>query len=281
MELRSVADDNAFPKWSSLCLLQRLGLRTLDALFLPPGIDLARTSSDIVDFAASLGTDRLLVRSDGGRERKQYLRAGCSLEIPRLLPLVKDMIDAERAVILLEPTDRFSNKLTVNILADADGALVVEVLGPGYDVADLNRGGILPQLIVQAAGLDWRRRRLLYATDITLTDLRTAADDRRDRRLNDIGARMLPQMGFPCLGDPRTHARDWLLSRGYDHLWRPWDYTPDIDTIRGWHAAISLVVEAISRRKPWRVLVLSGSDLGDGRFVFWDVVDADTKWQST
>src|SRR6266511_2600433 len=176
-----------------------------------------------------------MLRSDGGLETSAYYRGGNSFPIHEVEPHATELLAAGRAVILLEPTNRFTNQLSALMRMDRPGpeqpgTFTVEALGPGYDVGDLTRGGIRPQITVSIAGVTWHRYERPWWADMNVTrDLSSEAEHtRRQARLY----RLIP------------HFR----------------------------------IAAAHPNRNWRCLATSLSDLGAGRVVYWDIVDAAHKF---
>jgi hypothetical protein len=267
-----------FPKWNTLCLLRSLHLPTLDAAFLRPGVSISEAKTLIKEFAISLGVDHLLVRSDGGREVTQYYRGGCTLPLDNVVETAGTLLNLKRAVILLEPTNRFENYLTVNFLADFDGRFVIEALGPGYDVADLNRAGTPAHYVVYGVVGNWCEYNILSIADIKGVPSSIDEETRRKARLLDIGTRLLPSMGVKVKGSPVAFAEHWLQSNGYIDLWRPWRFNLSLSQIQSWYEDAFVIANFLGRNQRWKTFVLSWSRLHDYRCVYWDVVDAKTKF---
>ena len=55
-----------YPKWSTLCLIRSLGLPVLDAVLVRPETPIEQLVLAGAAASAAWGTDRILVRSDGG-----------------------------------------------------------------------------------------------------------------------------------------------------------------------------------------------------------------------
>lgn len=161
-ELVAAARDQRWPKWQTMALLHSLGLPTLNAALLRPGQSPADIRTAAHALATTLGTDRLMIRSDGGVEKKAYYRGGNTFPIGEIAHRAQPLLADGRAVILAGPTNRFTNKLTVMIRMDRPGpgirgTFTLEALGPGYDVADLTRGELPPQVTAQLDDVDWDR----------------------------------------------------------------------------------------------------------------------------
>lgn len=267
-----------FPKWNTLCLLRSVGLPTLNAAFLPPGMSRSETAALVERFATTLGSDRLLVRSDGGREAGRYFRGGNTLPLNRVVETAITLLNQERAVILLEPTNRFTNRLAANFRADSDGKFAIEVLGPGYDVADLNRGGTPAHYRIYGEVDGWDVYQSLSISDIRGVPSSIDEETRRQGRLTDMGMNILPGMGEIVTGSPAVFSENWLRSKGYDDLWRPWRFELTLTQVQSWYEDAFLVANLVGRFRKWKVLVLTLSKLHDSRLLYWDVVDASTKF---
>ena len=278
-ELRSEASLRPWPKWSTLCVLRLLGLPTLDAALVPVGTS-RYTARQILDlFAAQNGLSHLLVRSDAPKESKQYFRGGDSPSIGQAAALMMELLSLGRSVILMEPTNRFSNRLSISARITSDGQLDFEILGPGYDVSDLNRGGIPPQFIVSIQVQSWDEYAPIWPFDVKWKKIDTVNEDcRRQTRLENIGRFMLPNMGITAEGEPSSVAENWLREMGYLQLWEPHIVRLDLRTVRDWFEAAFLTAAWYNKHRPWKCLCLTGSRLADGRFIYWDIVDAAAKF---
>jgi hypothetical protein len=278
-ELRSEASLRPWPKWSTLCALRLLGLPTLDAALVPPGSsqDVALETCDL--FASLNGLSHLLIRSDAPRESKQYFRGGDSLPLSKAATLMTELLGLGRSVILMEPTNRFANKLSTSARITADGQLDFEILGSGYDVSDLNRGGVPPQFTASIQVQSWEKYAPLWPFDIKWRKISTVNEAyRRQIRLANIGEYMLPNMGITFEGEPSIVAETWLREMGYLQLWEPQDPSLSLKVVRGWYEAAFLTAAWYNKLRHWKCLALTGSHLADGRFIYWDVVDAATKF---
>jgi hypothetical protein len=281
--LAGAVQNRRYPKWSTMCLLRRLGYPVLNACCIHPTDGALLLREAVRRLSAAAGTDRLLLRSDGGLEATQYYRGGNTFPLSQLEPRAAPLLHAGRAVILTEPTNRFTNRLSAVIRIDrchrhGRGSFILEALGPGYDVSDLNRGGIQPQLIVAVHGIDWGRYWELWWSDLHVTVRMSADAERRRRRqrLLRLATDILPDTGQALpTGEPAT-AKAWLEAHGYLGLWQPWDPRAVIRGIRRWYDDGFILGNAL-RARDWRCLSLPLSNLGHGRTVYWDIVDGQHK----
>lgn len=282
------AADRRYPKWVSMCHLRRIGMPVMNAVLLTPGQDHAALDAAIATLATATGQDKIMIRSDGGVEARRYYRGGNTFPLVDAASKAASLLIAGRAVILMEPTNRFTNCLAAVLRMDRDnrgrqGTFTVEALGPGYDVADLTRGGISPQVTV-TADADWSAHCELWWSDLrTITDTGPDAErKRRGRRLTRIAADILTDTGqltdtAITAGQQAAEAEVWLRSHGYCQLWEDYDVATAVARrIRGWFDD-AFMIAACHPRPAWTCLAAATSDLGD-RSVFWDIVDGNRKY---
>lgn len=284
------AADRRYPKWATMCQLRRLGLPTLDAVLVTPRHDHIALNSGIAALAIGTGQDRLMVRSDGGTETRRYYKGGNSFPLADALAKAAELLKANRAVILMEPTNRFTNCLTAILRIDRDrrgryGSFTVDALGPGYDVSDLTRGGLLPQVTVTAE-VDWSEYPDLWWSDLRLNSQMGPGTEtsRRRRRLARIATDILTDTGH-LTGQPMTvdeqaaAAEAWLREQGYHQLWGEYDVALAVSRrIRRWFDD-AFMIALCHPRRGWTCLATATSDLGD-RWVFWDIVDGSRKYST-
>jgi len=276
--LEREAENTHFPKWNTLCLLRSLHLPTLDGALLLPGTSKSHVEALVDKFSSLLGVTRLLVRSDGGREITDYYKGGNTLLLSQVVELTLSLLQSNRAVILLEPTNRFQNRLSVNFLASRRAGLVVEILGPGYDASDLNRAGVPPKYVIQGDAVNWLDYVTLSIADVKGTSNYFNETERRRLRLRNLGISILPNSGVDVKGNPELFAEEWLRSMGYDDLWQPWNFSLDLSQLQTWYDDAFLVSQFLTRHRHWEAFVLSWSRLADYRCVYWDIVEDGTKF---
>jgi hypothetical protein len=285
--------DALYPKWATMCRLRLLGLPVLNAALIIPGECESRVAVVIEALAKSTRSGRLMLRSDGGIERQRYYRGGNSFSLEELKTRIPPLLGQGRAVILLEPTNRFTNSMTALLRmerpapGDGRGSFTIEALGPGYDVADLTRGGIRPQVTVTATDIDWGCYQPLWWSDLRLSQDRepTAEQERRHRHLERIGSHVLSDTCALDPGllsaDPAAAAEAWLRKAGYLELWHDQEIANMIaQRARDWFECAFLITK-FHRNRAWTCLATAISNLGAGRWVFWDVVDGNYKYGFT
>jgi len=284
------AADRRYPKWATMCQLRRLGLPTLDAVLVTPRQHHLDIDGAIAALANATGQDQMMVRSDGGAETHRYYRGGNTFPLADAAAKSAGLLKAGRAIILMEPTNRFTNRLAAVLRIDRDsrgrhGALTVEALGPGYDVADLTRGGVPPQVTVTAEA-DWSAYQDLWWSDLRMsTDTGLYAEcDRRSRRLARIATDILTDTGHLTRPSTMAHeqaaeAEAWLRKHGYNQLWGDYDVALVVTRrIRRWFDDAFMIALCHPQRS-WTCLSTAISDLGDRR-LFWGIVDGSRKYST-
>src|ERR1035441_7207431 len=86
-ELEAAARQRGIPKWSTLCLLRMLQMPMLEAMLIQPGTAIATVTKSARMFGKRIGHQELMVRTDGGLERTQYLGGGNSLPLGEAVAL--------------------------------------------------------------------------------------------------------------------------------------------------------------------------------------------------
>src|SRR5262249_50259505 len=81
--------------------------------------------------------------------------------------------------------------------------------------------------------------------------------------------------------DQASGATKWLRAHGHLDLWR--DTDPTLQVVRSVPAwfDVAILIAAAHPNRNWRCLATSLSDLGAGRVVYWDIVDAAHKYATT
>jgi hypothetical protein len=277
-ELREQALTNRFQKWATLALLRYLGLPTLDATFVPAHCGATEVHRQLVRFAEFLDVDQLMLRSDGGLEVAAYHRGGNTIPLAKAVEIAIELSDQGRAVIAMEPTNRFANRIVIGMVASRDGEFSFEILGPGYDASDLARGGVPPQWWVRGRTAAWTEYEEIDCARLEMHRDGTSESDRRRMRLENVAAYMITGASTDR---PWTvvDAEQWLKTNGYTALWSEQACRLSCPTVRKWFDDLFLIASFYERESTWRVLSTSACRLDTGRFVYWDVVEGTRKWQ--
>ncbi|MFE3738927.1 hypothetical protein [Streptomyces sp. NPDC059134] len=287
-ELASAAKDRRWPKWQTMALLHSLKLPVLNACLVEPGTSPTVVGIAARALAAATGKDTLMIRSDGGAEKKQYYRGGNSFPVEEIPLRASGLLAERRAVILAEPTNRFTNRLTVLMRMDRPaigrpGSLTLEALGPGYDVADLTRGQILPQVSAHLDDVDFAHYQLprWHEWKITGDHCPGGEEARRHRRLERLAAQTLTDGGHLAGAVGAAHAETWLRERGFLHLFGPQSTREALarHSRRLFEDGFFLAMSQPNRN--WHCLATAFSVFDGPRTVYWDLVDGERKYATT
>jgi hypothetical protein len=281
-ELWNQFEHNPFPKWGTMCLLRYLNIPVLDALFLSPTTDPSTAKDAIRKFASTHHQERVLIRTDGGTESGDYKRGGNSPVLKRAIEIVLSVLKDERAIVATIPTNRFDNRLAVNLALDINGSFRIEVAGPGFDISDINRGLILPEITAHATQINWSSFEKPSFPFCSIETPNVDYDRRVRTRLRRTANELLPRYGVTQ--DPEdtrrdeVWAKDWLIKHGNTGLFEDERPTLSFLDVCDYYEIAFLIGTAYKKQKKWRNLSISLSDLGNPHgVVYWDVVDSTKK----
>lgn len=157
-ELYSLSDEQIF---STLDLLngywKTVSILYLRLLRLPVlnGFVITKLNREVMNalnlFCMKYGYSELLLRHDRKPEIPTYPSGGYLVKFSELEKEIDKFLKDNRIVILLEPKSPYEDLYSVNILFDRDSEeILLEIVGPGFDASDLNRGHISPHEIIKA-----------------------------------------------------------------------------------------------------------------------------------
>ncbi len=268
-----------YPKWSTSCLLKYLHLPVLDSLLIYPSAAIDEVNRALQRFMLVDKLDRILIRTDSGRESGDYIRGGNSLDFDRAIKMTMKMLRIGRAVVAMTPTNRFNNKLTVNLGLDAEGFFHIELLGPGFDLSDLNRGLVSPELSFTISQINWMFYEKPHPLFVKQHSNCENLAEMRLQRLHRIASELLPAIGIDSKNNTESFAKNWLLENGFNALFREDRIQVSWKDIINWYEIAFLVGRTYRRYSPWKHLVISSSDLGNGRgTTYWDVINPEKKF---
>ncbi|MFZ1291211.1 MAG: hypothetical protein WAR79_14035 [Melioribacteraceae bacterium] len=268
-------ENSLYYKWGTVCLLRFLNLPTLSCLIIFSGSSEKTISKAVEQFSLHEKLDRILIRTDGGLETGNYIKGGNSFSLDKAVEFINKVVNMNRAAILMTPTNRFINELTVNMCLAKGGSFFLEILGPGFDLADLNRGIVNPEIIVKCDYIDWKVYEKINPLFVKKNVNSKYLIDMQNARLEFIGKEILPAVESVDISkNPLDNAREWLLKKGYNQLFS--EYRPNITMreIQNLYEIGYLIGNYYSKKFFWEYLVVGMSDLGqDHGIVFWDIVN--------
>jgi hypothetical protein len=269
--------------WSA-CLLDSCGLPVLS------GTIVTRSTRKLIkDVPGILGEGEpsvSLIRHDKCPETPPYPRGGF-LVSPRLLQEAVDFFFAlDRIVAVYEEADPLLNMYNMNILFESDRKLWVEVVGPGFDASDLQRGDNSPHETFSASlEEDEKVSKVELVNRVDQSAYEQSVRNRKEKIINKLYA--APESNLACkiradLGIPDDLEAH--LKQIDSPLCRYNSYEPvRLDLVRG---AIKRIIEAnvISRYVELSgakfPINFSASQVNRGRkLVFWDIVSPSLKYE--
>jgi len=130
-----------YNKIQGMLLCRALDLPTLPAIVINP----AQVSAEIALSAArTIDPSRYLVRHDRAPETGSYPQGGYIVRSDEIEAELEWYRQQSRLIVLLSPADPLDNLYSASALLTSDNMLSIEVVGPGFDAGDLNRGFISP-----------------------------------------------------------------------------------------------------------------------------------------
>jgi hypothetical protein len=99
---------------------------------------------DIHRFLRRVGATSALIRHDTRNETPPYPRGGFVVPESLLREVLVFFFRQNRIVAMYEPADPLLNSYNFNLLFESFTDVWVEVLGPGFDASDLQRGDLSP-----------------------------------------------------------------------------------------------------------------------------------------
>src|SRR3989344_2284670 len=275
-------DSLKYPKLASIVRLRRSGLPTL------PGFTVKRLNRKALDYLDkwrdSRGAVRVSLRFDSPNPED---RMRLTLSNPTIAELsqMKDLIRQPVVGIVLAENDRFYQNHSVVTLFD-DDRILLEIVGPGFDAADITRGKISPHEIIEINRKKPQDDDLdLRPIDITYHAITNEAEylESRTHRYGVIYSVLKKGLGKSSESEKMTRASirqvdDFLNQRGtnipvaysplgFDQAYQLYSHICRLDTFREYYKNFFGI--NVEKR------VLSSSFLEKHGLVFWDLYGAD------
>lgn len=276
LEAQSVRLD--YPKWSSICSLRLLNIPTLDASFVSPSSQPRDIEAAAHKFSLLLDQKEIMVRSDGGAENKSYYRGGKTFALRDAVKEAVLLSQRGRAVIFVEPTNRFMNLFCFNLMILNDGSWIGEALGPGYDTSDLQRGYVSPKWRVSGPNFIHARLRRVAPNDLSISEIGIQSDlDRLNARLLSIAHLM--DMDTSDNTNAKLEASNFLR-RSSNTLLLEADQSLNMKTILNTIKFSRRVYDHFRGDQARFPLTIAAAKLWDERFVIWDITYGKLKWST-
>ncbi len=269
-----------YAKIQGILLAKSFGLPNLQTVVIDPAsITPAELSSFLLKWPYS---SSFLLRHDRSPEIGHSPQGGYVIEGVDLPTELKWYESEGRLVLLLEPAHPLKNKYSGSVAITANNIAEVELVGPGFDASDLNRGFINPQE---------RHRYLLspgerpQAIDSEFVDF-SAYQEMKQLRLRKIALKYLSRHHFISVDsiDLATAKRQaiessWAASQQVAHLLDSAPYVPAPPSfIRRLLNFVEIILAGLDLRSGL-IAAFAASQIDNGmRDVVWDIVLADRKY---
>jgi len=269
-----------FNKVASMFELCHMGLPILDTIVVTRWTD--EDAKEMVSYIALRGWPQVMVRSDQNPETPNSPRGGRLFELNTLSSVVANILSAGRIAILMEPANKYDNLYGVNVLLESHtGQALLEIVGPGFDATDLNRGDISPHESI-----------CLHIKDDVVTchvaQRSTISHDEYietvRQRLSKIGREAIKHGAISC----HNLATESLEEMGLRYLRSAGCTLLNPAEYRQFPRQFLVRLVSHIRDLPWMLraskedteYIISASALNSARpkFVFWDIVRPSTKY---
>jgi hypothetical protein len=137
--LRELRD---YRKLWSACLMQSVGLEPPASIIVTR--DIENATLVVGAFGSRIGVTDFLLRHDKIGETPDSPRGGFIVSQRQLPTVLERFFVQGRIVAVYEPLDPMRNGYNISVVFYGEGEGVAEVVGPGFDASDLQRGDISP-----------------------------------------------------------------------------------------------------------------------------------------
>lgn len=270
-------------KTLSILTLRRAGIPTLDGMIVT-GWD-EETSREVKKAAQARNWSGFLLRHDKKPEQPPYPTGGYIADLTELDQDVGWFLDQGRIVILLEPWSPLENSYNVSALFESPEHAVLEIVGPGFDASDLQRGHLSPHETIEIKFL--RRpygRSLSKAAEIVARrhiDIREYQTSVRNRlakiyRKFVLGDKTMTSRDVVLDDISEKSTRKFLIEKGKTRLLdREQKYVPIPDAkLDAVLSFLTLLPSRVAKHFPLEYpFVVAASFVGKrDKLVFWDIV---------
>lgn len=281
-ELRTLFHEmEGYNKVKSILLLKLLDFPVLDFVIVTKWSE--KTRNGLQNFAGKICSNSFLLRHDKSPEQYSYPRGGYVINYDKLEAECNKFFSLNRLVMLLEPFSPYDNNFNINILYDRDN-IIFEILGPGFDASDLQRGDISPHEIFEFINNDEYDKKMRPTVHhiISTHDYQCTVKQRYIK----IGKRLI-DLGLLSQGDNDSHiikiTKDYLSENNFNLLLRNEKYYTKIsmNTIRDIYDYIynlDIKIKLYYNNICFPFVVSLSMLNKTKKLNFWDIVFADTKY---
>ena len=261
-----------YNKIASIFEICQLGLPTLRTLVVAAWSE--TIACRVEDYIRQNGWSQVMIRSDRRPEVPNSPRGGFLFDLKSCIAAIGELIASGRVVLVVEPANKYDNLYGINVLFDSSEDVMLEVVGPGFDATDINRGDISPhERIYLAVKNKTVTTRLFKRETVTPDDYLASVSQRLFKIGREVTQRTSSTSGV--IQESLEEVGSQFLSLNGCVLLNRHRYTPLPRSYLG--RLVSYIQDL-----PWRlpasgvdaryVLSLSILNQSGPRFVFWDIV---------
>ena len=197
---------------------------------------------------------------------------------------IRNHIAEGRIVIVLEPRNRYENLYGVNVMFEDKTSenLYLEVVGPGFDVSDLNRGQVTPheRVLLQRSA----ECRVLERSTIAPSDYRASVNARLAKIGELVAARQAMDRSLMTHDELVEIGKHFLSANGYGLLLKhseKYDPIPPEYLKRILYFAHDLPQKMSQMKLDTKLFVLSSTFFERSEeLVFWDIAWPEKKYEN-
>lgn len=243
-----------------------------------------QVATRIARFCEENRFEKLLLRIDKIQETGKAPRGGYLVDCEKVEKEVIHYLKGGRIIILLEPKSPYNDLYSINALFAADrDDVVLEIVGPGFDASDLNRGDISPHQILSfpktVAEIPSNISRILRQIHIVSSDTYKQSVEQRlfkigmtQARLNSLDISAWAEKKIAQLGEKYLQKGGQTLLLNNRETYAPIS-TRYLEMVLPYIIELPKKLQKLRAEiEPTMVLSMSILNENEGRLNFWDIV---------
>jgi hypothetical protein len=270
---KTLLELDGYWKTCSIVYIDQLGLPTL------PAIAITTWSQNVKENLTRILKEKnwssVVIRTDKKKETGENIpRGGYLIEISKLEDEIKHFLNAGRLIMILEPRDKYRNLYGINISYEDTfpDTFYLEVVGPGFEVSNLNRGDISPHERL-------RIKRVSEDIDIMEKSVISPAEYKKSiyYRLLHLGKFLVSKQKLAANSEAELVeiAKQFLKNNGYDLLFKHENVYPEIP--KKYLTKIKNFIAPLPQKMTELGLdvnefIISSTIYDTEELVFWDIV---------
>ena len=132
-------------KTTSILFLKKCSIPTLDMLIITKWCEESR--KELECFSQYIGNSNFIFRHDKNPEIPNCPRGWFTINVKDDIKIIEKFLSLGRIVLLLSNAPFYNNGYNINAIY-LNGRYVLEILGPGFDASDLQRGDQSPHQVI-------------------------------------------------------------------------------------------------------------------------------------